>query len=128
MIYFLTFQKFFATLFSSVHATTPTGVPRPTIAPTGGPQTLQDILLLLSTLTGWMLAFAIVAGAGAIIGGGIMYLISGGSPNRAGIGMKMVIYGLVGIAIAGLAWTLVNVVGDIIFGTVFIPVAPAVIP
>lgn len=128
MWHFLTSQNLFATLFSSAHATTPTGVPRPPIAPTGGPQTLQDILLLLSTLTGWMLAFAIVVGAGAIIGGGIMYLISGGNPSRAGIGMKMVIYGLVGIAIAGLAWTLVNVVGDIIFGTVFIPVAPAVTP
>ncbi|MBI3335192.1 MAG: hypothetical protein HY001_01710 [Candidatus Portnoybacteria bacterium] len=123
---FLTGKQIFATLFNiAVAATIPTSVTVPPNAPTGGPNTLGELLNLLSDLTGWMFTFIVVLAVGAIIVGGFMYLFSFGDSKRADTGLKTVMYAIVGIAIAGFAWALINVVGSILFGKSFISTTPA---
>lgn len=119
---FLTGEPIFGTLFGEARAASlPTSLSIPTIAPTGGPQTLGQLLKLFSTLTGWLFAFAVIAGVGAIVAGGIMFLFSGGDSKRVQIGAKMLLYAVLGVAIAGLAWGIVNIVGNILFGETFFP-------
>lgn len=115
---FLTSGVIFSTLFNTAFAQGPTSfATKPSIVPTGAPQSLEEVLNLLSTLTGWMFAFVLTIAVGAIIAGGIMYVTSAGSEKRSGTGIKMVIYALIGVVVAGMAWAMVNVVGSLIFDT-----------
>lgn len=119
--HFLTGKTIFATLFTSARAAVPADSIMPPNAPTGGPQTLKELLELLSTLSGWMFAFVVVAAVGTIIAGGIMYITSAGDPKRSGTATKVVIYALIGVVIAGFAWAIINVTGNLIFGKTLIP-------
>ena len=118
---FLTIWGIFGIFFMNARADIPADLTTPVIAPTGGPQTLTELLELLTRLSGWMFAFVLVLAVGAIIAGGIMYVTSGGNDKRTGTAAKMVIYAIVGIAVAGFAWAMINVTGNLIFGETLIP-------
>lgn len=122
----LTSGTIFSTLLTAVTvlAEDPVSGTMPPNAPAGGPQTLRELLELLSTLSGWMFAFVLVAAVGAIIAGGIMYVTSAGEAKRTSTAAKMITYALIGVVAAGLAWALVNVTGNLIFGETLIPTTP----
>ncbi len=89
--------------------------PQPTTPPgviESGPTTVTDWFDILQDVVGWAFVIAIILAVLALIIGGIMYITSGGSPERAGTAVKIIIYAIVGVAVVALAWSLVQVVGN----------------
>ena len=76
---------------------------------------LAELFNRIQNVLGWVFAFALIIGVAMLIVGGIMYMIAGGNEDRAGAGIKMVIFAVVGIVIAGLAWSIVAIVNSIVF-------------
>ena len=76
---------------------------------------LAELFNRIQNILGWVFAFALIIGVAMLIVGGIMYMIAGGNEDRAGAGIKMVIFAVVGIVIAGLAWSIVAIVNSIVF-------------
>lgn len=101
------------------------GVTGPTVGPTPmGPSTLEALLAVLRDISGWLFSFAIIAGVAIIITAGLVYLFSGGSPERAGRALRVLLYAVIGVAVAVLAWSIINIIanfltGKPIFGTLF---------
>lgn len=113
---FLTGDKIFGTLIPNAMAAPPIPPDMPVNAPPGGPQTLGELLALLSRLSGWMFAFVLVMAVGAIIYGGFTYLFSKGDAKAAEKGLYILMYALMGVVIAGMAWAFINITGNLIFG------------
>jgi len=76
---------------------------------------LAELFNRIQNVLGWVFAFALIIGVAMLIVGGIMYMVAGGNAERAGVGIKMVIFAVVGIVIAGLAWSIVAIVNSIVF-------------
>lgn len=76
---------------------------------------LAELFNRIQNILGWVFAFALIIGVAMLIVGGIMYMVAGGNEERAGAGIKMVIFAVVGIVIAGLAWSIVAIVNSIVF-------------
>ena len=76
---------------------------------------LAELFNRIQNVLGWVFAFALIIGVAMLIVGGIMYMVAGGNEERAGVGIKMVIFAVVGIVIAGLAWSIVAIVNSIVF-------------
>lgn len=89
--------------------TGPANIPSDITTPTQFIDILQNIL-------GWAFAFAVVIGVAMLIVAGIMYITAGGT-GKAGLAAKLMIFAIVGIAVAGFAWAIVNVVQNIFFET-----------
>ena len=81
-----------------------------------GPQTLAQWFLIFQDIIGWVFVIAVLLAVLTLIIAGIMYITAGGNQEKASKAAKMVMYALVGVAIAGLAWALVNVVGNFFLG------------
>lgn len=116
---FLTQQDIFSILFTGAHAAAPVLPSRPAIAPSGAPDTIGKLLDLFSTFTGWLFAFAVMAAVAVIVVAGLMYVFSRGSERSTDMATKAILYAVIGVAIAGLAWGLVNVAGSVFFGETF---------
>lgn len=80
------------------------------------PSTLTELIGKLTDLSGWMLAFAIVGGVIMIIVSGIAYVFSRGDPAQAGKALKILMYSIIGVAIAALAWAIINIVSHFLTG------------
>jgi len=80
------------------------------VNPVGGPTTLRGWFLIVQDVVGWLFTIAIIVGVAALIIAGIIYITSAGGTRSQTAG-KMVVYAIVGIAIAALAWAIVNLVG-----------------
>ncbi len=102
---------------NSVYAAAPSISP-PSIFPTG-PTTLQAVLQLLQNIAGWLFAFTVVGATVMIIFAGIMYVTSAGDSKRVQTATHTILYAVVGVVVAGLAWSIINVVGSIVFGNGF---------
>ena len=76
-----------------------------------GPTTLRAWFKIVQDVVGWLFTIAIIVGVAILIIAGIVYITSGGNTGRTGTAGKMVIYAIVGIAVAALAWAIVNLVG-----------------
>jgi len=94
----------------------PTGPAVPSQVPTKGPTSVLQWYDIFQDVIGWIFVVAIVLGVLMLIIAGIMYMTAGGNQEKASKAVKMVMYALVGVAIAGLAWALVNVVGNFFLG------------
>lgn len=77
-----------------------------------GVTTVQDFYDIIQFGTRWLVVFGVIIGAVFIVWGGIKYITAGGDEEATGEGKKMIIGGLIGIAILLLAFALVNIVGS----------------
>ena len=85
------------------------------VQPSTGPTTIKDWFGILVDVVGWIFTVTIVVGVAALIIGGLMYITAGGG-DRAKTAGKLIIYAVVGIAVAALAWAIVNLVGNFFVG------------
>ena len=81
-----------------------------------GPCTFCDMLKVASNLVDFLTRLALVAGVAAVVGGGFMMLISGGSEERFKKGKNLVTNAVIGIVIALTAWIIVNTLFHILTG------------
>lgn len=98
-------------LMAAAFGSTP---PSPTLNPVnprGGPTTVRDWFKIVQDVVGWLFTIAIIVGVAILIIAGIIYITSGGNTGRTGTAGKMVVYAIVGIAVAALAWAIVNLTG-----------------
>lgn len=65
---------------------------------------VSDIEALIRSISRWLAILISVIGIIFIILGGASYITSGGDEEKAGAAKKKIIYGLIGLAIAMLAW------------------------
>ncbi len=90
--------------------TAPGNIPINIADPTHLFQTVQNIL-------GWAFAFAVILGTAFIVAAGIIYITAGANSERVKTAVNMMIYAVIGIAITGFAWSIVNVAQSLIFTT-----------
>ncbi|MBI3335193.1 MAG: hypothetical protein HY001_01715 [Candidatus Portnoybacteria bacterium] len=69
---------------------------------------------ILQNILGWAFAFAVVIGVAMLIVAGILYITAGGM-GKAKMAASLMIFAIVGIAVAGFAWAIVNVLQNIFF-------------
>lgn len=96
----------------------PVPAPSNIVAPANVPANITtgaDLIKYVQSVLGWVFAFAVVIGTVMIIYAGIIYLTSAGSAEKVKSAVQIMIYAVVGIAITGFAWSLVNVLQSIIF-------------
>lgn len=78
---------------------------------------VSSIFTLFQNVIGWVFVVAIALAVLVLIVAGIMYMTAGGDQAKASKAMKLVMYALIGVAIAALAWALINVIGNYFVGT-----------
>jgi len=78
--------------------------------------TPEDFIGVMQNILGWAFAFAMIIGVAMLIIAGVMYITSMGS-DRTKTAVSIMIYAIVGIAVTGFAWAIVNVVQTIFFET-----------
>lgn len=83
---------------------------------TMGPSTLEELLKVLTDISGWLFTFAIIAGVAIIITAGLVYIFSGGNTERAGRALRILLYAIIGVAIAALAWAIINIISNFLTG------------
>ncbi len=76
--------------------------------------TLNEIIVIV---VHWILAILAIMAILMIIIGGLMYLTSAGNEDRIASAKKMIIYAIVGLVIALLAYIIVNLVNTLLFGS-----------
>lgn len=76
-------------------------------APDDAPTDFDDALL---KIINWVLGFAASIATLALVWGGFQYMTSAGDESRAENGKKTISYGLIGLAVAGIAFAIVNVI------------------
>jgi len=85
--------------------------------PRKGPTSVNTYFQIFQNVVGWVFVAAMVLGVLILIIAGIIYMTAGGDQAKASKAMKMVMYALIGVAVAALAWALVNVVGAYFIGS-----------
>lgn len=71
--------------------------------------TFQDLLDLIPAIVNGILYWIVIPGAALCLAiGGIMLLISGGSPNLASLGKKILLATVIGMVLAFGSWIIVN--------------------
>lgn len=103
----------------TVNATTGTGWVMPD-NPGGLP---EDFMVSLRDITDWFIGLAIMVAVLAIIYGGVVYAAAGGDQERITSAKKSIKYAIMGLAMAGIAYAIVNVVIEILGGTGAAPAA-----
>jgi len=103
---------------NSAYAAPTPSITKPSIFPTG-PTTLQAVLEKLTSIAGWLFAFTVVLATAMIVFSGIMYVTSTGESKRVQTATHSIVYAVIGVIVAGLAWSLLNVIGSIVFGAPF---------
>ena len=76
-------------------------------APDDAPTDFDDALL---KIINWILGFAASIATLALVWGGFQYMTSVGDESKAENGKKTISYGLIGLAVAGIAFAIVNVI------------------
>lgn len=91
------------------------GVPKSSsLNPEPNLTTPTDLFTRMETILGWVFALALMLGVAMLIVAGIMYITAAGS-SRADTAVKIMIYAIIGIAVAGFAWAIVNVAQGLLF-------------
>lgn len=76
--------------------------------PGTGPTRIEDLYNITKSAMNWVFTFGLVIITIMVIVGAIAYATSGGDETKSGNAKKTVIYSLIGAAIIGLGWLLVN--------------------
>lgn len=93
----------------------------PDVAPGQDITTPEAFMQVLQNILGWAFAFALIIGVAMLIAAGILYITSaGGAKTKTAV--NMMIFAVVGIAVAGFAWAIVNVMQGVFFGEDVTPV------
>ncbi len=93
----------------------PSTVPGPPSTAPINLKTPTSLLQTIQNLLGWAFAFAVVIGTAMIVAAGIIYITAGANSERVKSAVTMMIYAVIGIAITGFAWSIVNVAQNLIF-------------
>lgn len=90
----------------------PTGI----IGPAQGRSsfTIDDLVDLIQTITSWILIIIGLVGVIFLLYGAFVYITAGGNEEKVGEAKKIIIYALIGIAVAILAFAIVSFVASII--------------
>jgi len=75
--------------------------------------TLEELFNIVETLINWVLFAALLIGVLVLIVGGIRYMMAQGDEEATKKATQMVIYAIIGIAIAGLSFGIVQIIGSI---------------
>jgi len=70
----------------------------------------EDFMGSIGALTTWLLEFTIVVTVLAMIYGGLVYVEASGDQDRITMAKKSIKYAVIGVAMAGLAYAVVNLV------------------
>ncbi|OGG37957.1 hypothetical protein A2127_00910 [Candidatus Jorgensenbacteria bacterium GWC1_48_12] len=81
---------------------------------TGGPETGSDILGLIRTITNWFAAVFFAIAVIFIILAAFGYLTAGGDEEKVGSAKKKLVYAVVAIVVAALAFFIPRIVLDIL--------------
>lgn len=81
-----------------------------------GPSTFEELLQVFTDISGWLFAFALVAGVAMIIVSGLAYIFARGDATRAGRALQILFYSIIGVAVAALAWSIINIVANFLTG------------
>ncbi len=71
---------------------------------------------LIQTIINWVLGVVVLLAVGMIIYGGIQMMTSQGDPEKFSKGQSIVIYAVIGLIVALIAWSIVNWVRGSILG------------
>lgn len=87
---------------------------------------VKDVIDFLTRISGWLFAFAMIAGVAMVIISGIAFLLARGDAAKAGRAAKILLYSTIGIAVSALAWALINIVANFLtdspaFVTLLVP-------
>lgn len=93
---------------------TPSVPAGPAINPASDITSPTEFLARMQNILGWAFAFALILGVAMLIVAGIMYITAAGS-GRADTAVKIMIAAIIGIAITGFAWAIINVVQGLFF-------------
>lgn len=69
-----------------------------------GPTSPTAIVTLVENIAGWFQAIVLVIGIIMIIAAGLIWMTAGGDEEKMGRARRMLVYGLVGIAVAIVAY------------------------
>ena len=103
----------------TVNATTGTGW----VLPTNNFGLPEDFMGSLRDITDWFIGLSIMVAVLAIIYGGVVYSAAGGDQERITSAKKSIKYAIMGLAMAGIAYAIVNVVIEILGGAGAAPAA-----
>lgn len=93
------------------------GVPAFALAAGGSGETVQTLLGKIGDkIITPLMNFLIVLATLVFLWGIIQYVIAGDSADKTGRAKRQIIWGLVGLAVMGSAWAIVNVVESTVFG------------
>ncbi len=76
--------------------------------------TIDNLIALIETIASWVLVIIGLIGVVFLLYGAFMYITSGGSDEKVASAKKIIIYSLIGIAVAILAFAIVSFVASII--------------
>jgi len=71
---------------------------------------LEDFMGAIGSITNWLLGLVTALAVLAIIYGGVVYTASSGDQDRVSSAKKTVKYAIMGLALAGIAYAIVNVI------------------
>ena len=83
--------------------------------------TLCDFFVLARNVISLLFELVLVIAPVFILIGGIFILTSGGLPNRVGLGKSIITYTIIGLIIALISWTVLNMVFNTLIGEEGIP-------
>lgn len=76
----------------------------------------QDLINILDTIARWLMTIVFIVAAIFIVVAAYRFVTSGGDPMQVSSARQAILYALVGVAVALLAWGIVQVVKTIILG------------
>jgi len=76
----------------------------------------QDLIDILDTIARWLMTIVFIIAAIFIVVAAYKFVTSGGDPIQVTSARQAILYALVGVAVALLAWGIVQVVKSIILG------------
>jgi len=80
----------------------------------GGPTSLWQVYCYFWNVANWILSFALIIGVIMIIYGGIRYMTAAGSEDEISTATDIIKWAIIGVMVAGLAWSLITIVGNIL--------------
>lgn len=76
----------------------------------------QDLIKILDTVARWLMTIVFIVAAIFIVVAAYRFVTSGGDPMQVTSARQAILYALIGVAVALLAWGIVQVVKSIILG------------
>lgn len=87
------------------------------VIPTGNITTIDQVVALTVNAMNWIFTIFLVVAVIFLIVGAFQYLTAGGDPEKQGLARSRIIYSLIGVGVAVLAFTLIRFVGNYLTGT-----------